>query len=136
MGGTWRLTSLFLSRFAAESISRIQPNFVYRRFITNPLIIPNQSPNYLIPLIKVCNFRPFSSYPSAASPIFDLVANNNYDFDDEHNKYTEEMFLHHDENDEVGKISVKAIFLCTRYTYIFIMTIGYHAPKLFDEMPK
>ncbi|XP_071693198.1 protein RETARDED ROOT GROWTH, mitochondrial-like isoform X2 [Rutidosis leptorrhynchoides] len=111
MGGRWRLTSLLISRFAADSISRIQPNIAYRRFITNnPLLIPtNQSPNSFI---TVCNFRPFSSYPYAANHIFDLVGNTNYDYDDEHNKYTEEMFMD-DDIDEVTKVSMKAIFLCT-----------------------
>lgn len=100
--------SLFLSRFAYDLFSRkpnvLQPNFVFRRLIT-PLN-RKPSPNSLIPTTNFCSFRTFSSSPTAASPIYDL------NFDDEQ-KYPEELFLHDEDDDELGKISVRAIFLCT-----------------------
>ncbi|KVH96173.1 Protein of unknown function DUF155 [Cynara cardunculus var. scolymus] len=107
--GRWR-TSLFLSRFAADSFSRkthvFQPNFVFRRLIT-PLY-PNPSPTSLTPTTNFGTFRHFSAFSNAASPIFDHV-----NYDDEQ-KYAEELFLHDEDDEELGKISVRAIFLCTR----------------------
>nr|XP_043607395.1 protein RETARDED ROOT GROWTH, mitochondrial-like [Erigeron canadensis] len=112
--GRWR-TSLLFSRFAADSFSqKSQPNFIFRRLIT-PL---NHSfrPNCLTPTNQVCIFRPFNSYPSAASPLFDL-GNHNYYNNNEHDEhiYDQEYYMHNDDDDdaELAKISVKAIFLCT-----------------------
>lgn len=106
--GRWR-TSHFLSRFAADSFSRkphvFQPNFVFRRLI-RPLY-PNPSLTSLTPSTNFGSFRDFSAFPNAASPIFDHV-----NYDDEQ-KYAEELFLHDEDQEELGKISVRAIFLCT-----------------------
>lgn len=106
--GRWR-TSLFLSRFATDSFSRrtpvFRPNFVFRRLIT-PLN-PDPSPSSLIPSTNFVSFRAFSSFPTAARPIFDLA-----NYDDEQ-KYAEELVFHDEDDEEAGKISVRAIFLCT-----------------------
>ncbi|KAD3642268.1 hypothetical protein E3N88_31492 [Mikania micrantha] len=53
------------------------------------------------------SFRAFSSFPTAANPIFDL---SNYDNEQ---KYAEELRLPSEDDNELGNISVRAIFLCT-----------------------
>ena len=129
--GRWR-TSLFLSRFAAHSFSPktthpFKPNFVFRPLIA-PLH-PNPSPTSLTPTSNFASFRDFSAFPNAASPIFD-------NYENEH-KYAEELFLHHEDDQDLGNISVRAIFLCTRFYFFIIFMIrlfGYYARNLFDEM--
>ncbi|KAI3812022.1 hypothetical protein L1987_16723 [Smallanthus sonchifolius] len=109
MGRLRLRTSLFRSRFAADLLSRktylVQPNFVFNRLII-PLN-PNSSPTDFTPTANFCSFRAFSSFPTAGNPIFDL---NNYDDDQ---KYAEELLVQDEDDDELGKISVRAIFLCT-----------------------
>ncbi|KAL7609696.1 hypothetical protein Lser_V15G11598 [Lactuca serriola] len=108
--GRWR-TSLLVSRFATNSFSRkthvFRPNFVFRRLVRPLNPDPDPSLSSLIPSNSYGSFRAFSSYPTAARPIFDLGS-----YDDEQ-KYSEELFLHDEDDDELRKISVRAIFLCT-----------------------
>ncbi|KAK9064612.1 hypothetical protein SSX86_015994 [Deinandra increscens subsp. villosa] len=108
--GRSRTTSQLLSRFAADLLSRkshafhFHPNFVFRRLIITSIINPNPP---VKPTTSFCSFRAFSSFPAATNPIFDL---SSYD----ERRYAEELFLHDEgDDDELGKISVRAIFLCT-----------------------
>ncbi|XP_022856481.1 uncharacterized protein LOC111377581 isoform X1 [Olea europaea var. sylvestris] len=95
--GRWR-TSLLFYRVMASSKS-INP-----KFCPNP---PLRSSNFPLPRNRFSNFRSFSALPSP-SPFyaedFDYKAPN---FDLDHN--SEEL----KENEDTGKILVKAFFLCT-----------------------
>ncbi|KAK1423148.1 hypothetical protein QVD17_18443 [Tagetes erecta] len=101
-------TPFFLSKFAADLFFTkspiFKPNFVFRRLII-PLN-PNSSPNCSTHVHNLSGFRVFSSFPAATNPIFDV---GSYD----ERKYAEELFLHDEDDDELRKISVRAIFLCT-----------------------
>lgn len=96
--GRWR-TSLLFYRVMASSKS-INP-----KFCPNP---PLRSSNFPLPRNRFSNFRSFSALPSP-SPFyaedFDYKAPN---FDLDHN-------LELKENEDTGKILVKAFFLCTRF---------------------
>ncbi|MFS8031788.1 hypothetical protein Hanom_Chr17g01550071 [Helianthus anomalus] len=102
-------TTRFLTRFTADLLfpntHNFQPNFVIHRLI-RPLN-PNSIPNCLIPTTSFYEFRGFSSFSTAANPIFDLGS-----YEDEQ-KFVDDLVVRDEDEDELGKISVKAIFLCT-----------------------
>ncbi|KAI7737764.1 hypothetical protein M8C21_013259 [Ambrosia artemisiifolia] len=99
-------TTRFLSRFAAHLLSP-RTHYSQPSFVITSLVRP-LNPNCLIPITRFCKARAFSSFLTAASPVLDLGS-----YEDEQ-KYADDLVLHDDDDDdELGKISVRAIFLCT-----------------------
>ncbi|CAK9177336.1 unnamed protein product, partial [Ilex paraguariensis] len=97
--GRWRASPLLL-RFA--SISKcINPNPNGFRPIK-----PIHLSLALIPRTRFCSFRAFSALPSP-SPIYDN------EFDLSANDFVQSSVLDSEEEEESGKIPVKAFFLCT-----------------------
>lgn len=82
-------------------------------FGRNPRIRSQNSPLILGPRNHFSSFRPFSALPESPGYVEEFDASN-HDFDA--NRILEELL----EDEEAGKISVRAFFLCTRFVYCFI----------------
>lgn len=103
----WR-ASVIVSRIvsASKSINNLDSS-------RNPPIRSRVSPYVSEPRNSLLNFRSFSALPVAPRYVEEFDASN---LDLDGNQILEELL----EDEEAGKISVKAFFLCTRFIYCFI----------------
>lgn len=107
--GRWGWTvSVIASRIvsASKSINNLD-------FSWNPPIRSRISSYALEPRNYLLNFRSFSALPVSPRYVEDFEVNK-HDFDG--NQILEELL----EDEEAGKLSVKAFFLCTRFIHCFI----------------
>lgn len=108
MGGWgWRV-SVTVSRIvsASKSINK-------QGFSRNPSVRSQNSPLISGLRSSLLSFRPFSALPESPRYV-DEFGVDGHGFDG--NKILEELL----KDEEAGKISVKAFFLCTRFIYCFI----------------
>lgn len=110
--GRWR-AAFIVSRIisASKSITSLNIN-------RNPPLRSRNSPFISEPRICFFDFRSFSALPSVSPRDADEFDFNTHDFNQ--NQVLEEESL---ENEEAGKIPVKAFFLSTRFIYCFLVCL-------------